>query len=121
MLLPQDIMMKVSQHYADHMDRLQTAAEADDEAAIAHLESRHDNFKANVNKLLDIKMMFCGTIADIKAPSNNLFSVTVNSAFPPVFPDFIGKHTKLLVAQWDDVYTCLYSLDAWEEEYDPLS
>jgi len=114
-------MMKVSQHYAEHIEAVQLAAEAGDEEKVEQLQKRHDNFKLNVNKLLDVTMIFAANTQAFKAPTANLFSVTINSVVEPIFADYIGKHTKLLVARWDDVYTCLYSLDEWEEDYDPLS
>ena len=121
-LLPQDIMLKVSQHYADHIEAVQIAAEAGDDEKVEQLKKRHNNFKLNVNKLLDVEMIFAANTQAFEAPKDaNLFSVTINSVAEPIFADYIGKHTKLLVARWDDVYTCLYSLDEWEEEYDPLS
>lgn len=122
MLLPQDIMMKVSQHYSEHIDAVQEAAELMfNEDGVEALMQRHNAFKANVKSLLDVEMLFCANTAEIKPPATNLFSVTVTCAGEPIFPDFIGKHTKLLVARWDDTYTGLYSLDSWEEDHDPLS
>jgi len=120
-LLPQDIMMKISQHYAEHIEAVQIAAEADDLERGSDLTRRHNNFKLNVKKLLDVNMQFSHNTQDVKVPDTNLFSVTIHSLVEPVFADYIGKHTKLLVARWDDVYTCLYSLNEWEEDYDPLS
>ena len=118
-MLPQDIMMKVSQHYAEHMDACHQAAEEDDLEKLDALTKRHDAFKKNVNKLIEVELTFASDPYNFDKPDANLFSITLLSAVEPVFPDHIGGHTKLLVASWDDVYTALYAREGWEEDHVP--
>lgn len=124
MLMPEHILGKISHHFSFHINAVQEAAEADDAHQLKWLEDRHNQFKANVNDLLDMQIDYVSSVHKLSAPTSEavkLWSVSLSSVSEPAFPDFIGlnpRWAKLVVAGSDDVYTCLYSLEGWEEEHE---
>jgi hypothetical protein len=124
MIMPDQILTKICHHFGQHINAVHEAAQTEDPWQLKWLEDRHHHFKSNVRSLLDMHIEYLQDLKSMQAPTKKsitLWSVSVMSVEEPAFPDYIGaapRWVKLTVVGFDGVYTALYSLEGWEEEYE---